>query len=537
MWLLALLLGMSLACGQEARKAGAGSHSPETSDGGGATPGPDGGATLDGGSTADGGSSLDGGSAVADGGTAADGGSTADGGSSLDGGSAVADGGTAADGGSAPATPSLADWKFFGTANGGPAMVNGVTADEGGNTWVAGGQEGLFLLTQAEQAKGAAAQFKRFTMADGLHPYGFMPDGSDVPAPHFLDVLSVSGGRAGTVFVGYRGYDPSNPGGGNDVCENNWDGAKPDPSIYKSGDADRVTLKPDGTLAVVHYDIFSGPGMVKDERAGRERLCSIYRIQYVKNTGAVWFGGNHGFAVGQADFPGVQATGCSGANYGNYRCNGLYEHAHPAYACYTSETGGSIATCTYRYYGLAPDVSGSGFWVGGMERSVHFDFGSWAGNAMAGFWAYEANQFNPAYQLDIWPDAVANGSRPSQRTSDYVFGVAAMADGSAWFASFGHGLAHVTPSGIGYLTAGLPSTYLTAAARDPQDDSLWAGGWGGVSRISGGKVTVYGVALFGSDVMSGYISDLQAVGTGSSRRILVGFRTSSTDVIGVYSGP
>jgi hypothetical protein len=113
-----------------------------------------------------------------------------------------------------------------------------------------------------------------------------------------------------------------------------------------------------------------------------------------------------------------------------------------------------------------------------------------------------------------------------------------MADGSAWFASYGHGLAHVTPGGAtSYLTAGLPSTYLTAAAaRDPRDESLWTGGWGGVSRVSGGKVTVYGLALFGSAVMSGYISDVQAAGTGSTRRMLIGFRTNTTDVIGVYSG-
>ena len=487
--LLASLLGVSLACGQDAWKAGSGSSTAGPSEDGGNATGLD---------------------------TAADGSSLA----------ALS---------VSPTTPSTADWQFFSKANGGPAMVNGVTSDEGGNIWVAGGQEGLFLLTAAEQAKGAAAQFRKLTLADGLHPYGYLPDGSDVPPPYYLDAISVSGGPAGSVFVGYRGKPL--PGSSNDDCEINWDTPTPDPTIYKSGDADRVMLRADGTLGVVHYDIFSGPGMVRAEPRGRERLCSIYRIQYVRSTGAVWFGGNHGFAVGRADFAGVKATGCSGANYGSYRCNGLYEHAHPAYACYTSQTGGSIATCTYRYYGLAADVSGTGFWVGGMERSVHFDFGSWAGNNMAGFWTYEANQFNPAYQLDLWPDAVASGSRPSQRTFDYVFGVAAMADGSAWFASYGHGLARVTPGGaISYLTAGLPSTYLTAVARDPRDDSLWTGGWGGVSRISGGNITVYGLALFGPTVMSGYISDLQAVGTGSSRRMLVGFRTSTTDVVGVYSG-
>ena len=41
------------------------------------------------------------------------------------------------------------------------------------------------------------------------------------------------------VFVGYQGMPPD---AGELDCESNWDGPNPDPSIYKSGDADRVTL-------------------------------------------------------------------------------------------------------------------------------------------------------------------------------------------------------------------------------------------------------------------------------------------------------
>src|SRR2546430_16323070 len=42
-------------------------------------------------------------------------------------------------------------------------------------------------------------------------------------------------------------------------------------TLFRSGDADRVTLNANGTLSVVHYDIFSGPGVVSAEPEGREK--------------------------------------------------------------------------------------------------------------------------------------------------------------------------------------------------------------------------------------------------------------------------
>src|SRR5438105_12237360 len=153
-------------------------------------------------------------------------------------------------------SPAPAGWAFYGPQNGGPHDVFGVSADQGGNIWVAGGEDGLFLM------RAGTTTFTRFTMDDGLRPYGYMPDGSDPFGPKFLKVISVAGGPANTVFVGYEGM----PG-----CEGNWDGKNPDPSNYKSGDADRVTVDAAGKLSVVHYDIFSGPGVIGGEPRGREK--------------------------------------------------------------------------------------------------------------------------------------------------------------------------------------------------------------------------------------------------------------------------
>ena len=434
--------------------------------------------------------------------------------------------------------PNVPGWQFWGVQNGGPAHVDDVTMDEGGNLWVAGDTDGLFLLTPAEQAKGANAKFRRFTMDDGLHPWGYMQDGSDAPGPHYLQVISVSGGPAGTVFVGYRGKPLP---GIDEACESNWDDpptGTPDPSVYKSGDADRVELQPDGTLKVVHYDIFSGPGSVSHEQGGREKVCSIYRIVYDKGTSKVWFGGNHGFAVGDPNFRGPHATNCFGNNYGDDGCKGLFEHAHPGLACYPN--GASSSTlCTYRYLGIGAVPGSTMVWIGGWDRSVHFDFGPrWNS---PDFWTYEGNQFDPSTWLDVWPDAVPNYVHSWEAKQDQVVGVAAMPDGSAWFASAQWGLAHYAADGSeGFVDGGgLPDRHLSAIARDTRDNaSIWIGGWGWVSHMSGGQFTTWGPAELGPDLTAGPVSDIQSFGSGKDRKVLVGFRGGDVapDAVGVYSG-
>src|SRR2546430_12429316 len=147
--------------------------------------------------------------------------------------------------------PNVPGWSFLGPQNGGPQDVFQVTADQGGNIWVAGGADGLFLLRPGQ------TKFQRFTIADGLHPYGYLngdqakalgvPNGSPAdpnPSLSATPVIPVEGGPPGVVFVGYQGKNSAKPHG----CEDNWDtNHKPgplfgDPSVYKTGDAARVML-------------------------------------------------------------------------------------------------------------------------------------------------------------------------------------------------------------------------------------------------------------------------------------------------------
>ncbi|HZI12584.1 MAG TPA: hypothetical protein VE153_19535 [Myxococcus sp.] len=428
-----------------------------------------------------------------------------------------------------PELPSAPGWQFYGAAQGGPVKVYGVTADEGGNVWVAGGEEGLFLL------KKGAERLERFGLEHGLRPYGFMADGSVPPGPKYLKVISVSGGKAGTVFVGYEGM----PGTGTDHCESNWDGPKPDPARYKSGDADKVTLQADGSLSVVHYDIFSGPGVVRDEQRGREKLCSILRIRYDKNTASVWFGGNHGFARGEAEFKG--APMCNG----QLNCSGVLEHVHPHINALNAT--GNVILLTDAYYGVGVDPASGDVWFGGSDRSTRFLYGTHGGN----FWrAQTGTENNSANKLDIWPDAKPEYSKPNERVPDHISGVAVMGDGSVWVSSFSNGLAHLDPSGnvtrrMG-RESGLVDKFLSSISRDPSDGSIWTGGsWGGgISRVKSGNVTNYGLQHFGRKYVMSRISDIQADTSGDGRRMLVAFMGHQDNVskkwvaggIGIYVG-
>ncbi|NOJ78827.1 hypothetical protein [Myxococcus xanthus] len=442
-------------------------------------------------------------------------------------------------------TPSAANWEFFGREAGGPRFIHGVSADASGNIWVAGGEEGLFLMKKGERT------FRRYTMAEGLRPYGYMPDGSAPPGPKYLKVISVAGAWNDTVFVGYEGM----PGDGALHCENNWDSNVPDPARYKSGDADRVSLRADGTLDVVHYDIFSGPNVVDAELRGREKLCNIWRIAYDAKTNSVWFGANHGLARGDADYRGDPT--CNG----QFHCWGVEEHSHPGINAYiyTNPTADRAqygedrsrwrvqpALLTDAYWGLGVRPDGD-VWVGGANRTTRYFYGTVAND----FWEGQTRTESRAYawnRIDIWKDAVGEEhySRPEQRTDDLVSGIAVTGT-SAWVGSFGHGLAELNDSGqvVRTLKSELAAPHVASVAADPANGSIWAGhSWGGgLSRVRGGSVSHYGLSVLGRELSSMRVPDIQVDRSGPRRRMLVAFQgatlsdgTVMPGTIGIYSG-
>ncbi|WP_375770051.1 hypothetical protein NR798_03950 [Archangium gephyra] len=415
--------------------------------------------------------------------------------------------------------PDATGWSFYGPEHGAPHEVLGVTEDEGGNLWVAGGEEGLFLL------RPGASTFERFTMDDGLRPYGYLKDGSAPVGPKYLKVISVEGGPAGTVFVGYQGAAD---------CESNYytPGAK-NPNSYKSGDADKVTLTATG-IEVVHYDISSGPGVIGEESGGREKLCTILRIVWDKTHGNLWFGANHGFAWGDPDYTGNPT--CNGQR----ECSGVKEHAHPHIEA--KDASGHVFRLTDAYYGVAVRPDGD-VWFGGANRSTRFKYMSI--KTPRDFETARKQTENGSAiknRIDVWPDLVDEVGipGPADRVDDLVSGMALMPDGSVWVSSFGRGLARMDATGVvnQYALGTGADRYVSSLAKDPADDSLWAGHrWGGgLTRLKADTVMRYSQALGALSYHP--VWDIQSVGTGPERRLLVAFGSESgrPGAIGIYRG-
>jgi hypothetical protein len=424
--------------------------------------------------------------------------------------------------------------------------------------------------------RGRAGPFQQFTIADGLHPYGYMPDGSPAesnPSLSMTPAISITGGPGSSAYVGYQGKDG---------CEDEWDSHQDqhqltNPSIYKSGDADRVVLNGSG-INVAHYDIFSGPGMVSNELAGREKLCTIFRIVWQRGSkhrvddpndhGFVWFGGNHGYAMGFADYGGNPT--CNGQR----NCSGIQEHSHPAI------NDAKRRFLTGEYYGVAidtvPHVDSSGntfydMWFGGKYRSTRFRFGETLGDFYTALNLTELYASSPATardistdppaqaafwnRMDIWPDPrgerrdPAHGNwlsqepdrdNPADFVLDFVSGIAVTSGGTAWIGSSQNGIRIVDHDGRFLADANvvLKTNAVGAIVKDPTDESIWVGyqrsGFGLTRIKQDGTVMHYAKDALGSMVDSEVLDiQVQPATATTKRRILVAFRRGA---VGIYGG-
>ncbi|QDE93256.1 hypothetical protein BHS06_32095 [Myxococcus xanthus] len=462
------------------------------------------------------------------------------------------DAGTNGPVGGEPIPPDSASWRFWGTAEGGPREVLGVTQDEGGNIWVAGGEDGLCLL------RPGATALRCYTMADGLKPWAPWKGKDPAPEARYLKVLSVTGGPAGTVFVGYEGR-PN--------CESEFykaPGVFEDPAIYKSGDADRVELQADGTLRVVHYDLHS-PAHSVPGYGHREKLCSVNRIVWDKARNSLWFASNHGLAWGEPDYQGGEA--CTNAEVvaanawvymgaeNRQRCKfGVMEHVHPAIAMGDGTSEDSRLAGDVWGVAVRPDGD---VWLATHIRTTRFKIMTNAvGHAGTGApWNFEMarkqseEKKHVANRIDLWPDAVAEPQFPThaQRKDDLVSDLVLMPDGTVWVSSFAWGLAKLSDAGLvtGYLLEGDGDRNISSLELDPRDGSLWIGHrWGkGLRRMHGeGEFVSHNPALGGLSALP--VWDIQMVGSGDARKVLVAFSAQRDaagaivrpGAIGIYSG-
>lgn len=371
------------------------------------------------------------------------------------------------------AFPNSPGWSFFGPQHGGPLNALGVSSDSSGNLWVAGGEEGLFLLVPG------SSTFRRFTRQDGLAGAGL----ANYP------VLSVKGAGPGVVYVGYQGLFAGQE-------END------PPALIKSGDADLCTLD-GGALSVAHLDLSTPPGVDPHYPAGRDKIRSVFRIAVNPATGDAWFGGNHGVAF---------RNGLTGE---------VQEHQHAA-------INGFLATGEYTllsgdWYGLAVEPSGD-VWIGGGHRTAKCRFASEGRN----FWA----SLDPV--LDLWPDLVPVDGQPNQRADDFVQDMALEPDGTLWVGSIPNGLVRVAAGQVVPSNAELVNTRVSALEADPADGSIWVGHlFQGITRLGPRGAMYYGDSTFGAELAWSPVSDLQSDRFSGKRRILVAFWAGA---IGVYTG-
>jgi hypothetical protein len=407
-------------------------------------------------------------------------------------------------------------WTFFDRGQGLGPEVHDVTADEGGNVYVAGG-DAVYAKRAGDEA------FLRFDAAnagltkncnDPAQIANPTPPGPFVQCP----VISVGGAAPGKAIVGFQGIgsdfdsdaDWAMSSGGIDVVS--FEGqaltrtrhvlvASPPHTICVSQKCDATGKScfdfETHATSCGGYDFTYWPG-------GRRKTRQVMRIAVNHDKSApaygdVWMGGTHATLSGFLNNPSARGswmdrTAGQGPAWADAK--DVWEHVHPA----ISGSRGQFLTGITHAVAIDP-LTGVPFGHNyfRLAHLVGYDKNGYSPDQV---W-YESTPF-----IDVWHDSP--GSPPEDPpSSDMGESISFCDDGTLWVASQGHGIAHlhrdalytpsgpaspdgasVTPSGEYY---GLPSPYdagnVWSIACDP-DGSVWVGlVWGGVLRLRDGQFT------------------------------------------------
>jgi hypothetical protein len=382
----------------------------------------------------------------------------------------------------------VGSWTFYGKGQGLPGSTHDVSADEGGNVYVAGG-DALYVKRRQDE------RFLRFDDAnagltancnDPAYLTAFAP-----PTPFGLcPVLSVAGAAPGRAVVGLGGFEYE---------QANW-------AVWavESGGADVVEFRPEqGTLARARHVFVASPphvicSLTGEEFAetcdpldpwwvnGRRLVRAIHRIVVNHDRsspmyGDVWMGGYHGTFAALLARAAERGWRDLSAGFGSQWADtrDVWEHLHPMIVTpegqalygegraislhpHTGEPWGSNGLRTVRVAGYGADLSHNRWW---MEPFVGTGGEPW---------------------LDLWPDR--EPSKPWGEDFDDVSSMSHCEDGTLWVGSYAHGLARVDAAG-GVDHPALPPGRrgVSAVLCDPADGSLWVGlAQGGVARRASG---------------------------------------------------
>jgi hypothetical protein len=444
-------------------------------------------------------------------------GASADGGS--DGGTQGTDGGSVSvsgadggsDGGSAPVPPlTVNGWTFYAVAQGLSQDVNDVSADEGGNVYVAGG-DALYAKRRGDLA------FQRFDAASsGLtqNCYAGLPADSDPgfaaainrvhPSPpgaaRLCPVISVAGAAPGVAMVGLKGLgtdedldaDWAQESGGADLVR--FDGSKLARTrhLLIASPPQTVCVAPDAAGHLVESRATSCPNPPDPFfwQVGRRKLRQVFRIAVNHQAGTplygdVFMGGTHAsitaYLHDSASRGFLDRTAGQAPKWAD--ASDVWEHDHPAFW-----SNSRNAFLTGYTHALAVDPrSGTpwcsnGFrtaWLTGYGADLHDDV----------WWLEPETTANPLW-YNLWPD----NADPTESIDDNVESLSFCDDGTLWIGSSTHGLARRDPAGgVSYVSLPDPALHgdnVYAVACDPSDQSVWVGlGWGGLMRYRDGQFT------------------------------------------------
>lgn len=380
-------------------------------------------------------------------------------------------------------------WTFWSKDQGIDPNVWDVSADEGGNAYVAA-EDALFV-----KAKGATDFTRVDPAAAGLtascHPASEIDVASPTDAATVCPIISVAGAQAGKAFVGFKGV------GIDDDADALW--------ALRSGGADEIAFDGTKVTRVRHVLIASPPHHMCEHWLdaqhtqcdpndwtwvnGRMKLRQVQRI--VVNHDA-----SRPMSYGDALFAGTHASISVLAAHPAQRgmldfTNGdpawvdsqwTWEHEHPALdwpdgRFLTGET-----------WALALDPKTNVPWFANQFRMA----------SMPGYAQMNAPTWNdwwggmvPDYPyIAIWQPT---SSPDDASLRDNVSSISFCDDGTAWIASETNGLAHMGTDGSFSLVSLPPNlgNSALAVACDPSDSSVWVGfGWGGFGRLKDGAWTL-----------------------------------------------
>ena len=329
-----------------------------------------------------------------------------------------------------------ADLTVYASAQSLTGTVIDAGPDDAQNIWVVT-PDALYVLRPGQTA------FRRYTTAEGLHVQTFTDPGTGQVT--VSNITAMAGGRGNEVFVGYRGYEseippPAPP----PCCVPNADFSDP---RWHLGQADKVTLNADGTIAVRRYEF----------------LCDISFNCWEERSVRRMVFGHSGTAAGHL-FIGFDhgVTHVVNDTWGDH----IHVETHWHYP------DGSMVTKQGEQYGLAIFPNGD------LLTASEYGVGREAWDADPKAWAlgrfvWALTTYGPAEPYNSGEHSLDVPAEYREKNR----GAAITPDGTSWWVSTTTGLSSYSSgdfSNTAHYTsvAGLPATGLVDIAADP-DGTLW----------------------------------------------------------------